>query len=122
MSKIFFDLVSALKRIVNTVEDSYNVYEEIVKKISKDDLQFLNSVFSELNDPQDLISKYLDESYDEHGNFHYNFKKGLDDRKINTDKSKPYLSGHKYISTTEKFDLKDFCYLSKEIDRYDPLM
>lgn len=33
-----------------------------------------------------------------------------------------YLSGHRYISTTEKFIIKDLTTLQKEIDKFSPLM
>ncbi len=31
-----------------------------------------------------------------------------------------YLSGHRYISTTEKFIVKDLTVLQKEVDKYFP--
>jgi integrase/recombinase XerD len=110
-----------IKQILLLSEYINNHRNKIINKITSPLFNTSSSEFALQNLLQRLSEKLrksvygFEALYQLRSSVIYNWVKEYDLRKAQ------YLSGHKYISTTEKFIVKDLSILQKEVDKYFPL-
>jgi hypothetical protein len=87
-----------VRDIVITTNDTYDTYKDYSKKITSDNLALINNYISKLT-IQQLLNKFLIPiSENKDGSFNYYYKKGDDDKYINTKEKSTHIYGSAYDS------------------------